>query len=164
MGTNVNPYPVAGLPIVEPSGTATPAFFNLLMQLWTRTGGAVGDTIGVQLTDGEVLPLDTLATEIVDLVIANPATLKKLTASVFPTGILVPWAPASKAPEGFLLCDGSAVSRTAYADLFAKIGVQYGNGDGVNTFTLPNTAQVLAWNSGLTLLPILAAMQWIIKT
>ena len=41
-------------------------------------------------------------------------------------------------PQGALLCDGSAVSRTMYPDLFAKIGTTYGAGDGSTTFNLPN--------------------------
>lgn len=44
----------------------------------------------------------------------------------------------SEAPEGFLLCDGSAVSRATYARLFEAIGVSYGPGDGSTTFTLPD--------------------------
>lgn len=42
------------------------------------------------------------------------------------------------APTGWLICDGSAVSRTTYADLFAVIGTTYGAGDGSTTFGLPN--------------------------
>lgn len=41
-------------------------------------------------------------------------------------------------PSGWLLCDGSAVSRTTYSELFAKIGTTYGVGDGTTTFNLPN--------------------------
>jgi microcystin-dependent protein len=41
-------------------------------------------------------------------------------------------------PTGYLFCDGSAVSRSAYSRLFSVIGTIYGNGDGVNTFNLPN--------------------------
>ena len=41
-------------------------------------------------------------------------------------------------PTGFLQCDGSAVNRTTYADLFAVIGEMYGNGDGSTTFNLPD--------------------------
>lgn len=44
----------------------------------------------------------------------------------------------STLPEGFLLCDGSAVSRDAYSDLFDIIGTSFGNGDGSTTFNLPN--------------------------
>ena len=43
-----------------------------------------------------------------------------------------------KAPEGWLVCDGSAVSRTQYSKLFAAMGVIFGVGDGVNTFNLPD--------------------------
>lgn len=41
-------------------------------------------------------------------------------------------------PEGYLLCDGSAISRTDYADLFNVIGTTYGDGDGSSTFNLPD--------------------------
>ncbi len=42
------------------------------------------------------------------------------------------------APEGWLVCDGSAISRTDYADLFATIGTLWGHGDQVSTFNLPD--------------------------
>ena len=42
------------------------------------------------------------------------------------------------APNGWLICDGSAVSRTTYADLFAVIGTTYGTGNGSTTFNIPN--------------------------
>lgn len=43
-------------------------------------------------------------------------------------------------PDGWLLCNGAAVSRTTYANLFAVIGTKYGTGDGSTTFNLPNLA------------------------
>lgn len=48
------------------------------------------------------------------------------------------WLATQTAPEGYLICDGSAVSRTEYADLFAAIGTTFGTGDGSTTFALPN--------------------------
>src|SRR5699024_9741731 len=42
------------------------------------------------------------------------------------------------APAGWLKCNGRAVSRTIYADLFAAIGTSFGNGDGSTTFNLPD--------------------------
>jgi len=54
-----------------------------------------------------------------------------------PTATIVPWSDSS-VPTGFLECDGSAVSRTTYAALFAIIGTTYGSGDGSTTFTLPD--------------------------
>lgn len=53
------------------------------------------------------------------------------------TGAMMLFA-ASSAPSGYLLCDGSAVSRTTYATLFAAIGTTHGVGDGVTTFNLPD--------------------------
>ena len=42
------------------------------------------------------------------------------------------------APSGWFVCDGSAISRTTYSDLFAVIGTIYGVGDGSTTFNVPN--------------------------
>lgn len=44
----------------------------------------------------------------------------------------------STAPSGYLLCNGQAVSRTTYANLFAVIGTTYGTGNGSTTFNVPN--------------------------
>lgn len=52
-------------------------------------------------------------------------------------GIVLPYA-GSSAPSGFLLADGSAVSRSTYSSLFAVISTTYGAGDGSTTFNLPN--------------------------
>lgn len=41
-------------------------------------------------------------------------------------------------PTGWVLCDGSAISRTTYSDLFAVIGTTFGAGDGSTTFNVPN--------------------------
>lgn len=60
-------------------------------------------------------------------------------ASSVPTGSLNPFAGAA-APTGWLLCDGSAVSRTTYAGLFAVVSTAYGAGDGSTTFNVPNLA------------------------
>jgi len=54
-----------------------------------------------------------------------------------PTGSLVPYAGAA-APTEFLLCDGAAVSRSTYADLFDVCGTTYGAGNGSTTFNLPD--------------------------
>lgn len=54
-----------------------------------------------------------------------------------PPGALFPFAGAS-APSGYLLCDGAAVSRTTFADLFTAIGTLWGVGDGSTTFNVPD--------------------------
>ena len=53
------------------------------------------------------------------------------------TGMMFMYGAAA-APTGFLLCDGTAVSRTTYADLFAVTSTSYGVGDGSTTFNLPD--------------------------
>ena len=54
-----------------------------------------------------------------------------------PAGVIVDYGGTS-APSGWLLCDGSAVSRSTYADLFTAIATAYGVGDGSTTFNLPD--------------------------
>ena len=60
-----------------------------------------------------------------------------------PLGAILPLAHNSAVPAGYLLCDGAAVSRTMYPDLFSVIGTTYGAGDGSTTFNVPdyNTAK-----------------------
>lgn len=64
-----------------------------------------------------------------------------------PVGGIFYWPTADAAPTGFLLADGSAVSRTTYSALFAKIGEAYGVGDGSTTFNLPDMRGRMALGS-----------------
>lgn len=59
----------------------------------------------------------------------------------------------STAPSGFFVCDGSAISRTTYSDLFDAIGITYGSGDGATTFNIPNLVGRVAvgTSNGMTL-------------
>ena len=59
------------------------------------------------------------------------------TTGLVPTGSVVAFA-GSSTPNGYLLCDGSAVSRTTYSALYSAIGTKYGRGNGSTTFNLPN--------------------------
>jgi microcystin-dependent protein len=52
-------------------------------------------------------------------------------------GAIKPWGKAT-APVGYVLCDGAAISRTTYADLFAVIASTYGAGNGSTTFNVPD--------------------------
>lgn len=60
-----------------------------------------------------------------------------VTNSDVPVGVLYPFG-GSVAPTNYLICDGSAISRTEYSELFNVIGTSYGEGDGETTFNLPN--------------------------
>lgn len=64
-----------------------------------------------------------------------------------PVGTVIAMA-ANSAPSGYLLCNGAAVSRTTYAELFAAIGTTYGAGDGSTTFNLPNLTDRFIQGSG----------------
>ena len=73
--------------------------------------------------------------------------------SVIPVGVIEMFA-GSTAPNGWLVCDGSTVSRKTYSDLFKVIGVTYGAGNSNDTFTLPDmrgrTPIGVGTGSGLT--------------
>lgn len=56
---------------------------------------------------------------------------------LMPAGTVLDFA-GSTIPPGFLSCNGNAVSRTTYPDLFNSIGTAFGVGDGATTFNLPN--------------------------
>lgn len=59
------------------------------------------------------------------------------TGATGPSGSII-WFGGSTAPTGWLSCDGSLISRTTYATLFAAIGTVHGSGDGSTTFKLPD--------------------------
>jgi len=82
------------------------------------------------------------STTLTDLGITATATeinlLDGLTSlPTVPSGAVFHFAMTS-APTGYLVCDGSAVSRSTYSELFSAIGTTFGVGDGSTTFNLPN--------------------------
>ena len=84
------------------------------------------------------MPLD--GTELVPIVqngINKKATTTEIGQNATPLGTVIMYA-GSSAPIDYLICDGSAVSRTTYAGLFAVIGTTYGAGDTTSTFNIPD--------------------------
>ncbi len=63
--------------------------------------------------------------------------VKDKTGYLDPIGTVNSYA-GSSAPQGWLICNGAAISRTTYADLFAIVGTTYGVGDGSTTFNIPD--------------------------
>jgi hypothetical protein len=59
------------------------------------------------------------------------------TGFLMPVGSIMPYG-GTTAPDGWLMCDGTAVSRTTYAELFTVVGTAFGEGDGTTTFNLPD--------------------------
>jgi len=85
--------------------------------------------------DDAAAPLDS---ELASTAASEFRALKAwLKSNIAPAGIIAQTARAT-APSGWLLCDGSAVSRATYATLFAAIGTAYGAGDGSTTFNVPD--------------------------
>jgi microcystin-dependent protein len=82
-------------------------------------------------SDGSVLVSDSSQTLGVKWANANDTYFPT------PTGAVISFA-GSTAPTGYALCDGSAIARSTYANLFAIIGTTYGAGDGSSTFNVPN--------------------------
>jgi microcystin-dependent protein/predicted nucleic-acid-binding Zn-ribbon protein len=69
--------------------------------------------------------------------VATTAFVQTALANATISGSIQMW-PTASAPTGWLICDGSAVSRTTYATLYGVIGTTFGVGDGSTTFNLPN--------------------------
>lgn len=78
--------------------------------------------------------ISTVNTNITSKLESNAEALKL----IVPTGAILPMLQSVTKLNGFLLCDGSAISRTTYDTLFSIIKVTYGEGDGSTTFNIPN--------------------------
>lgn len=88
----------------------------------------------VSTLEGNLTKVDNMVTNTDNKVTNTADSLCKVKA-----GFIYPFA-GNKAPDGFLLCNGSSYSRTSYPELFAAIGTTYGAGDGSTTFNVPNYA------------------------
>lgn len=77
----------------------------------------------------------------------GPQVVRGDDVRLLPSGVVMPYA-GTTLPPGWLLCDGSAISRASYPNLFARIGTTFGAGDGATTFNLPNLSGRVAVGSG----------------
>ena len=93
--------------------------------------GALGDIAAATI---EASDLDAGTIDAVNIRQQAPDTSFYM---LLPTGTVLPYA-GSTTPGGYLICDGSAISRTTYATLFSVIATTYGAGNGSTTFNLPN--------------------------
>lgn len=93
------------------------------------------NTVGIEVVIGQTTSIGVPADDTV--------TIAKLAADVLeyliPTGTILPFGGFSGVtPTGFLVCDGSAVSRTTFLNLYSVIGDQFGEGNGSTTFNVPD--------------------------
>jgi microcystin-dependent protein len=100
-------------------------------------------------TNVKKIDMDTVATKVYDLIFNRIQT-------TIPTGVIYPFCgefgivndPYVNVPAGYLACDGQAVSRTTYKNLFAIIGTKYGNGDEITTFNVPDLREAVMVGAG----------------
>ena len=71
-----------------------------------------------------------------DQKVANNITIENTSYSV-PIGTIISYA-STTLPVGFLLCDGSEISKTDYADLYAVVGNKFGTATDTTKFKLPD--------------------------
>jgi microcystin-dependent protein len=114
----------------EVNATADPKVRSALQALAAAINGGLDSS---NVTDAS-LQLTDLATLVQQMLV--------------PTGAMTAYAGAT-APAGWLLCDGSAVSRTTFSALFSAIGTTFGVGDGSTTFNLPDLRGRVPVGAGL---------------
>lgn len=71
----------------------------------------------------------------------TPSDLQVLLAGLVttnPVGTIIDWAGAGSPPSTYLECNGAAISRSTYSELFSVLGTTWGSGDGSTTFNLPD--------------------------
>ena len=170
---------VSSLPIRRSDDTNTGIYFSAADTLDIATGGtrrAHFDSNGITIRDRKALRLrdtsnsnfvairapDNAASDITLTLPSSDGNANDVLQSdgsgnlsfaalpqAVPTGSVHMMATTT-APSGYLECDGSAVSRTTYADLFTVIGTTWGAGDGSSTFNLPDLRGefVRGWDNG----------------
>ena len=165
---NMNGHALSGLrEPVAPDDAATKEYVD------NNAGtGAVSTVAGVAPDENGNVPLDAASVKALPLgggTMEGPINMngQKLTGLNAPTkddeaankgyvdqhtnpplpGVIYPYSGAN-IPDGFLLCDGAAYSRTEYAELFAAIGTMYGSGDGSTTFNVPDLVERVPAGAG----------------
>ena len=109
-----------------------------------EANNAAAGTLGIVAASGDLLvgngaqTLSRLASGASNTVLVSDGSGGlSWTAGINPTATILDYAGAT-APGGYLLCDGSAVSRTTYSALYAIISTTYGTGNGSTTFNVPD--------------------------
>lgn len=101
---------------------------------WTDTETLIGLTaaLAAHNADGSAHPGFAKKTEV------ESARNSAVSEARMPAGCVTAFAGSGTVPAGWFVCDGHEVSRGEHPELFAAIGVTYGDGDGSTTFNLPD--------------------------
>ena len=129
--------PGASFASYKRQGTTLATNFATMATFDSATTGAK-DADFPNAIPGKVVPHNALTTH---------AELQGNGDGFMPIGAVIMFGGAA-APTGWLLCQGQAVSRTTYADLFGILGTTYGVGDGTTTFNLPDLRSRLPIGAG----------------
>lgn len=147
--SNIQQYQQLGFPefitTADNGGTAFPYAKDAVV----RYDAGAGYNVYVSLVDAnDQLPTNALTWGILNLSLSSEFVGFM---SYFAAALVGP------PPPGWLVCDESAISRTTYATLFARIGVTWGIGDGSTTFNLPPSSRRVLVGSGGIGTPILGS-------
>lgn len=126
------PSGVGGFWIVTNSTTDASAAIPTYVTIKSTAGGSVG----------VVVPRNVNT-----IVFSNGSEVFFAQQNTTPSGVIIQFAGTS-APTGYLTCDGSAVNRTTYPNLFAAIGTTWGSGNGTTTFNVPDLRGYFLRGSG----------------
>lgn len=148
-GTSANTYAVAIYDVANNAWLGVAGNFNFVQSsgvgIAQGTFQTASNTTSIQIfIYSPVAPVGASSLLIDDVYVGPQAVFAGPTG---PVGEIIATGSLT-APGGFLYCDGTAVSRTQFADLFAVIGTTYGVGDGSTTFNLPNLKGVFARGAG----------------
>lgn len=89
------------------------------------------------VTTAKIADANVTTAKIADANVTAAKLAADVATAVVPSGTILAFGGTS-APTGFLLCDGSAVSRSTYSGLFTAIGTAFGSGDTTTTFNVPD--------------------------
>lgn len=138
-GANID---VASIIIRYPGSYPTPAGNFILLEAPSSLSGGYSLILPSIPASTSIVTLDTSGN-----IVGNTAYTATVNQGINPSGVILAFG-GSSAPAGYILCNGSAVSRTTFASLFSVIGTTYGVGDGSTTFNVPNMMGVFARGAG----------------
>ena len=143
----------SGLPVASTVTATTLAFMDATSSVQTQinsvttTANAALPKSGGTMTGSINMGASKITNMADGTANTDAATVQQVNAVGFQSGDMKAVA-YSNTPSGWLLCDGSAVSRTTYSALFAAIGTTFGPGDGSSTFNIPNTVNNVLAGAG----------------